>query len=269
MNRQLILSKIINEEDKLLVAKMLDKIELSNKRNSVEYTDFLDLRQSKLLENILKQIRYTNYILFGGYKDAERTVIIIYPDKLEDILKNNKFDYNTIMGIIRIKLPNELEGMYAHRNYLSGIIKIGIRREKVGDILVKKDGADIIVLKENEDYIIKGLQELTRFSKSKFSKENIENILVEEPKIQKISIIIPSMRIDSILSELIKTSRSKALQIIKEERVFLNHELVFKGAKEIKINDIITVRGKGRFKVGDILNTTKKGNLVVEIEKFV
>ena len=108
MNRQLILSKITNEEDKLLVAKMLDKIDFSNKRNSVEYTDFLDLRQSKLLENILKKIKYTNYILFGGYKDAERTVIIIYPDKLEDILKNNKFDYNTIIGIIRIKLPNEL-----------------------------------------------------------------------------------------------------------------------------------------------------------------
>ena len=77
------------------------------------------------------------------------------------------------------------------------------------------------------------------------------------------------MRIDSILSELIKTSRSKALLIVKEERVFINHELVLKGAKEIKPNDIITVRGKGRFKVGDILNTTKKGNLVVEIEKFV
>ena len=32
---------------------------------------------------------------------------------------------------------------------------------------------------------------------------------------------------------------------------------------------MITVRGKGRFRVKQILNSTKKGNLVVEIEKYV
>ena len=89
------------------------------------------------------------------------------------------------------------------------------------------------------------------------------------PKMDKINIIIPPMRIDSIVSELIRTSRSKAIDIIKEERVFVNHELITKGSKEVKENDIITIRGKGRFKVVGILNSTKKGNLVVEIGKFI
>lgn len=77
------------------------------------------------------------------------------------------------------------------------------------------------------------------------------------------------MRVDSIVSEIIRTSRAKATQIIKEERVFINHELVIKGSKEVKESNIITVRGKGRFKVGKILNTTKKGNLVLEVEKYI
>ena len=77
------------------------------------------------------------------------------------------------------------------------------------------------------------------------------------------------MRIDSIVSEIIRTSRAKATETIKEEKVFVNHELILKGSKEVKTNDIITVRGKGRFKVGEILNNTKKGNLVVEVEKYV
>ena len=84
-----------------------------------------------------------------------------------------------------------------------------------------------------------------------------------------INIIIPSMRIDSVVSESIRTSRAKASQIIKEEKVFINHELVTKSSKEVKIDDLITVRGKGRFKVSKILNSTKRGNLVVEIEKSV
>ena len=117
--------------------------------------------------------------------------------------------------------------------------------------------------------MLEGLKELTRFSKAEFTTVRLSELQVEEPKTETISIIIPSMRIDSIVSEAIRTSRAKATEAIKEEKVFINHELVVKGAKEVKTNDLITVRGKGRFKVGKILNNTKKGNLVLEIEKYV
>ena len=267
LNRQEILAKYSNDEDRLLVSKLIDKIEFVGKRNSVEYTDFLDMRQRRLLEKLLKDIKNTNYIAYGAYKTAERTVLIMYPTKLEEVFENEKFNYNSIFGVIRIKLPNELKGMYSHRDYLGAVIKIGIKREKVGDIIVSKDGADIIVLKETLKYIREGLKELTRFSKAEFESVKISELNIEEPKTEIFNIIIPSMRIDSIVSEVIRTSRAKATNIIKEERVFVNHELVTKGSKELKENDLITVRGKGRFKVGKIVNQTKKGNLVIEIEK--
>ncbi len=269
MNRQEILDKYANEEDRILASKLLDKVDFVSKRNTVENTDFLDMRQRQLLEKLLAEIKFKNYKAFGGYKTAERTAIILFPNKLEDILKDDLFDYNSIFSVIKISLPNELKGLYSHRNYLGAIIKIGIKREKVGDIITSKDGAEIIVLKENEKYILNGLKELTRFSKAEFEVIKLESLEVEEPKLQKINIIIPSMRIDSIVSEIIRTSRSKATEIIKEERVFINHELITKGSKEVKSNDIITVRGKGRFKIGEILNNTKKGNLVLKVEKYV
>lgn len=268
MNRQEILAKCTNNEDKLLVSKMLDKIEFVNKRNSVECTDFLDMRQRMLLEKILNNMKFTNYVAYGAYKAAERTVIIIYPDKLIEVFKKESFDYNSIFGVIRIVLPIELKGMYSHRDYLGAVIKTGMKRDKVGDIIVSKNGAKIIVLKEVQKYIIQDLKELTRFSKAKFDSIRIEELNIEEPKTEILNIIIPSMRIDSIVSEAIRTSRAKATNIIKEERVFVNHEIITKGSKELKEKDLITVRGKGRFKVGKILNKTKKGNLVLEIEKY-
>ncbi len=269
MNKQEILNKYENEEDKLLVAKVLDKIEFSQKRNTVESTEFLDIRQRGMLEKLLQGLKYTNYEVYGGYENSERTMIILYPEKLETVFNQKQFDYNNLIQIIRIQLPNEMRGKYNHRDYLGAVIKVGIRREKVGDILVSIDGADMIVCKDMADYLITSLSELTRFSKSNFTKMNIEEIYIAPQQTEILNIIIPSMRVDSIVSELIKTSRSKVIEIINQERVIVNCEVVIKNSKMLKENDKITVRGKGKFKINKILNTTKKGNLVLEVEKYI
>ena len=269
MNKQEILNKYDNEEDKLLVSKVLDKLEFVQKKNSIETTDFLDMHQKTVAEKVLKSQRITNYICYGGYSNAERVMIIIYPEKLEDVFNNNQYDFNNIVKVIRVILPNEMKGKYSHRDYLGAVIKVGLKREKVGDIIVNLDGADLIVSKDISKYIVDSFKELTRFSKSDIYEESIEKLNITEPKTEVLNIIIPSMRMDSIVSELIRTSRSKALEIINAERVFVNSEVITKNSKMLKENDMITVRGKGRFKIIKILNSTKKGNLVLEVEKYV
>lgn len=269
MNKQEILNKYDNEEDKLLVSKVLDKLEFVQKKNSIETTDFLDMHQKTVAEKVLKSQKITNYICYGGYSNAERVMIIIYPEKLEDVFNNNQYDFNNIVKVIRVILPNEMKGKYSHRDYLGAVIKVGLKREKVGDIIVNLDGADLIVSKDISKYIVDSFKELTRFSKSDIYEESIEKLHITEPKTEVLNIIIPSMRMDSIVSELIRTSRSKALEIINAERVFVNSEVITKNSKMLKENDMITVRGKGRFKIIKILNSTKKGNLVLEVEKYV
>lgn len=269
MNKQEILNKYDNEEDKLLVSRVLDKLEFVQKKNSIETTDFLDMHQKTVAEKVLKSQKITNYICYGGYSNAERVMIIIYPEKLEDVFNNNQYDFNNIVRVIRVILPNEMKGKYSHRDYLGAVIKVGLKREKVGDIIVNLDEADLIVSKDISKYIVDSFKELTRFSKSDIYEESIEKLNITEPKTEVLNIIIPSMRMDSIVSELIRTSRSKALEIINAERVFVNSEVITKNSKMLKENDMITVRGKGRFKIIKILNSTKKGNLVLEVEKYV
>lgn len=269
MNKQEILNNIDSEDDRLLVSKLLDKIEFVETKNSVQTTDFLDIHQKAILEKILKNIKYTNYEIYGGYENAERVMIILYPEKLETVFENKYFDYNNVAQILRIILPNEMRGKYSHRDYLGGVIKVGIRREKIGDIIVRIDGADIIATKDIVSLLKVSLEELTRFSKSIFEIHKIEDINVIAPKTEVINIIVPSMRMDSIVSEAIRTSRAKAIDIINQERVFINGEVAKKNSKMLKEGDKITVRGKGRFEISKILNSTKKGNLVVEIEKYI
>lgn len=267
MNKQDILKKYVKEEDRLLIARVLDKIEFTSGKNKITNTDFLDMHQRNLIQGLLKSLKYDNYVFFGGSDKSERTVGIFYPDKFnKDIVKKN---YNNIMGIIEIILPNDLHGKYTHRDYLGGLMKLGIRREKIGDIVVFNEGANIIILNEIINFVNSNVTSLTRFGKSNIQIKNIEELYEQEVKTEELKIIVTSLRIDSVVSELAKTSRTKAEEIIDSSRVFVNFENIMKTSKILKENDIITIRGKGRFIVKNIEGNTKKGKMVVNIEKFV
>ena len=104
-----------------------------------------------------------NYLFFGGNdENSDRNILIFYPEKFNnDMVEKN---LPKIVSVIRIKLPKDIK--YEHKNYLSGILKLGIKREKVGDILVRDDGADIIVLNEIVNFMKNNLENLTRFKSS-------------------------------------------------------------------------------------------------------
>ena len=90
-----------------------------------------------------------------------------------------------------------------------------------------------------------------------------------EVKVEQVKIIVPSLRLDNFVSDLARTSRSKANQIIQQERVFINGQNVTKASKQIKLQDVITIRGKGRFVIKQFSGTTRSGRMVIEIEKYI
>ena len=267
MNKQELLKDYRKQEDKICLSQVLDKIEFSKTREKIENTDFLDMYQISLVENFLRKIKFGNYKLYGGYEESERKILIIYPEKYnESMLEKN---YSKMLKVVRVNLPEEEKGKYTHRNYLGGIVKLGLKREKVGDILVSDDGADIVVVEDFAEILKQELPNLTRFEKSEIIIEEIKNIRKKEIKLEEIKIIVPSLRLDNIVSDLAKTSRNKAAQIINQERVFVNGQNETKLSKQIKLQDIITIRGKGRFVVKEFAGTTRSGRPIVVIEKYV
>ncbi len=267
MNKQDLLKDYKKQEDKMCLAQLLDKIELSKKSNRIEFTDFLDMYQVALVQSFLRKFNIDNCKLFGGYEDAERKVVIVYPENYtEEMLEKN---YNKILKVLRVKVADEEKGKYSHRNYLGGIVKLGLKREKVGDILVSEEGADIIVVEDFMPIIQKELPSLTRFENCKFDVIDLKDLKKKEIRMEEIKIIIPSLRLDNVVSDLARTSRSKAAQIMNQERVFVNGQNETKLSKQVKINDIITIRGKGRFVIKGIDGTTRSGRTVLLVEKYV
>ncbi len=266
MNKQEILKSYPDEEDKLLVAKLLDKIVDRDTRNNVVATDFLNMHEKSIVKEVLKTTNTQNYFFTGGFLEAEREILMLFPDKLEE--EYVKKQIGNFVTIIRIILPKYNEE-YSHREYLGGLMKLGIKREKIGDIIVCKNGADIITTVEIADFLKQEIGKLTRFSKATIEKKGIADLNQAEMNVEELSIIVPSYRIDAIVSEVLRISRGKASDIIDEERVFLNGVICKKGSKFAKNGDKITVRGKGRFEIGAELGSTKKDNVRINIKRYV
>lgn len=245
----------------------MDKIQFAKQKEKIQYTDFLDMYQVSIAETFMRKNNIKNYVLYGGFEDAERKILILYPEDytIEMVEKN----YSKIIQVIRITLPEEEEGKYSHRNYLGGIVKLGMRREKVGDILVSDYGADILVKEETAESLKQELGTLTRFQNAKIEIVELSELKKQEIKLEELSIIVPSLRLDNFVSDLARTSRSKAVEIINSERVFINGQNEMKASKQIKEGDIITIRGKGRFVIKEFGGNTRSGRTIVKVEKYV
>lgn len=256
--------KFEKEENKLLVAKAIDKYKQAIRSNKITYTEFLTGNEIKIIEKAFIEERINDYIIYGAHEDADRNIIVFYPEKFtEEIIFSN---FKNILKLIRISFPKEIT--FEHREILSGIMKLGIKRERFGDIIVYDTGCDIVCFDDMAKILESNLKELTRFRKSKIEIKDISEIVIKENEFEDVKIIISSNRLDNFVSELARCSRTKANEIIEEGRVFINNVNEFKYSKKLQIGDKITIRGKGKFIYENDESKTRSDRIVVLLKKY-
>lgn len=255
-----------NKEEKIILAKLNDKIRLCKTKNKLVNTEFLNMYQENIIRKELERIKAKNYILTGGYSEAESKILIMYPEKItEEIAKEN---ITNIIKVIKIQLPNEQKGKYQHRDYLGTIMQFGLERERIGDIIVYEDEAYVIVLSENAQYIKDSLQTTKKFKKSKIEIIDIVEMKVKKPEFEEIKISVNLQRLDNFISEICKISRSETTRLIESELVSINCKIETKQTKTVEIGDVLIIRGKGKFIVSDFLDINRKGKQVVIVKKY-
>ena len=148
-------------------------------------------------------------------------------------------------------------------------MKLGVEREKIGDISVRSKGAEIVIKNEVQKFLMQNLGSLTRFSSAEIEEKKIEDLKEIEAQKVEITEIVASLRLDNIVASLARTSRNKATEILEQERVFLNFKCETKSSKQVNVGDVITIRGKGRFVFKEISGNTRKGRYVIKIDKYI
>lgn len=245
-------------------AKIMDKVDQAVHKNKCTHTDFYTENEIAEIKKVLVKENISNYEIVGVVEEPAREIIVFYPQKFTKEIVD-KFIHNTLK-ILRISLPKELS--YSHSEYLGGIMKTGIKREKLGDIIVVDNAADVIILDEVSKYLMDNLGSLTRFNKAHIGIYDINYVFQKKVEFEDVLVNVASNRLDNIVGELAHVSRGKAEEIINEGRVFINNVNEFKDSKKIIINDIITIRGKGKFIFEEEIGKTKSDRLKLRFKKY-
>ena len=222
------------------------------------------------VEKIVEKVLYSNSTNF---------VEIKYLNRVKKELKNVKYNiYEPFIGATKIILYNKMPNIkiyeiisnndLRHQDILGTLYSLNISDEMFGDVVIWNNRYFIIILSSIDNYI---KSNLTSIKNSKVDLIEKDPCYLKDYKqeYEECIIIVPSIRVDVIVSKIINSSRSNALEKIKNGDIYLNYELLTKPTYMLKENDIFSIRKYGKYKFNGIINETKKGNIIVNISKYV
>ena len=246
------------EELTLIKNRFNDLASRSYDRGIYTYSEFLTMAEQSELKKMHLPVKCS---LFGGYDSAERCIAVFGSE--------DEFGYECSPPVVFIRIaPVQMKFAddLTHRDFLGSLMALGIKREMLGDIIIKDNRAFLICMESIAEYIISQLDKVRHTSVvCEISDVLPENVL---PEFECQEIIVASERIDVLISAVYNLSRNESQKRIESETVFCNSIMINSTSFVPQAGSIISVRGCGRFIVESVLRTTKKGRLVVAIKKY-
>lgn len=248
-------------EDKVLLAKIWDKITAGMRKNIPANTGFLTLRELDMCRYLFGD--QEGLMPFGGFEGAERQMLVYLPEYLE---KDALYEEDSPLVCLRATFYDG--DTPSHRDFLGALMGEGIARETVGDICVGKGQCDFFVTAEIAPYI---LQNFIGAGRTKVHLERIPllEVSVPEPETKEMKDTVASVRLDSVISSGFRIGRSAAAQYVNAGKVAIDGLPCEKPDKIVAEGAKISVRGLGKIKLKSINGQTKKGRISIIIDRYI
>ena len=220
-------------------------------------TGFLDPREQFIVETIVNNAGLA-FDTYGGFRKPERQRLLIYPDYYTP----QPDDYQ--VALFSINYPAKFVTL-EHRDILGSLMSLGIDRSKFGDIRLQDDAAQFAVVDELKDYLIANFNSI---GKSKVRIEQLDSsaLLIESMETWTEQLYtVSSLRLDAVVSAIMNSPRQKAVSLIQNDKVKVNHTVRSQQSFELNELDSLSVRGAGRFKILSIEGRTRKDKIRVLI----
>lgn len=244
----------IKEMDEGKLIKLWEDIKLSE---SIDYPIVTTEFYPPGIWSKLKNINGMTFLTKGLTGESEKKVILIIPKNYLGEIPDFNLVYFKISG--KNKFKNLL-----HKDFLGTIMSLGIKREILGDLIVKDNISYGVIFQEN----YKIVENIDRISNVPVKVEIAKEEEVPKTNFKKIIITVSSLRLDSVISGIKNISRQRGADEIIKGNVMVNYVISKEKSLEIKEDDILSIRKFGKFKIGDEISVNKKGKIRISIKEY-
>ena len=248
-------------DDRILLAKLWDKIHTGILRNIPSHTSFLSPREQEMARYLFGNTEGLH--AFGGYEDAERKMLVYLPEYLDE-----SYLYEEDSPMVCLRSSFYQADAPTHRDFLGALMGCGITRESIGDICVGSTSCDLFVSAEIAPFV---LQNLLSAGRAKLTVKSIplKDAIVPVQEVKKIHDTLASLRLDSVVSSGFRIGRSMASQHICAGKVSIDGLPCEKPDKPVVEGAKISLRGAGKIKLEAVNGQTKKGRISVVIHRYM
>ena len=225
---------------------------------------------------------------WGGCRGAERGVTVFLPEwaapedmpahrmPLDEARTDAFAAYLTEHPEIRIEIPVtalSVKGSgfreLGHRDFMGGILSLGVDRSVIGDIAVLSPSEAIVFAAKRIAPFLSS--ELTKIGRDAARTEEIPLApdFVLPRRYEEIPVVVSSPRLDGVVKALCGKSRETAAEMVRAGLCELNYAVTTDVSKELGAGDIRSVRGWGKCVIGEVTGSTKSGRLRMACRKYV
>lgn len=261
LDREKMLAHCKDGDERVLLARALDRAEIVLRSGLTQVTDFYDPYHAGLIISTLRAAPGLAATPEGGYASAERVRVAVHTAGIQPVVEDYDFGFISINGNFK------MTGV-THRDFLGSLLGLGLRREKFGDIFVVEEGARAVVAGEVTSYILANLNKVGRIQVS-VTEITDEAFQPPEHAYKEIRATVASMRLDAVASAGFGTSRSKIVREIEADRFSVNWRVSPNPSAPVQEGDILSARGRGRVKVAEVRGPLKSGRIGLLLKKFI
>ncbi|WP_210128118.1 MULTISPECIES: RNA-binding protein [unclassified Staphylococcus] len=236
------------KEEHELIDQLIDKCYRANDQFAPVLTSFLDPRGQYILNVVVGSFQDLEVTFYGG-PYAERQRAIIAPDYFQPEVE----DFEIIL--FEIDYPQKFVTLQ-HQHVLGTIMSLGIERDQLGDIVVD-NRIQFTLTKQLESYIILELNKI-KGATVKLNALPIKDMIQSVENWYSSETTVTGLRLDVVLKEMIRKSRSISKQLIEKKRVKVNHTIIDSADFQLDKGDLLSIQGYGRAMITDIGGKTKK-----------
>lgn len=241
-----------DKDESLALARVLDLVKQAKHRGE-QAGDFLEPRMQQLVSRLLTDEKNLLIDWQGGYASAERCRLVLHTPMTVP---------EPQVAFIKVQAYKGLQ----HRDCLGSLLGMGLRREKVGDLLPVQNLCYIIVAREIAEFVVSNLTQVGKQDVQTEEINNLDGILSVEPKI--VVSTVASLRLDAIIAAGFGVSRSEAQSLVTGEKVKLNYLEDNRPDRQLTGGDLVSVRGYGRLKLVSLGGKSRKDRFRITLERY-